>query len=228
MADREGVPAVTRPFEDGEPGPLEEEPRRSLELWDWRRSVADLYAVVRSLPPEEGWQRWRAERDRRFAAHPQSPIPPGERSSFGGLAYFDYDPGLRALAEVGPPGVSGPVGLPHSGDGITRARPMGTAHFEIGGRPAALPIFRLLAYGDGFFVPFRDLTNGHDTYGGGRYLIDTVKGADLGGAGGIVVLDFNFSYHPSCVYDPSWSCPLAPQDSNLPFEMRAGERLGPR
>lgn len=75
------------------------------------------------------------------------------------------------------------------------------------------------------FLPFRDETNGSETYGGGRYLLDTVKGADLGHRADKVVLDFNFSYHPSCVHDHRWSCPLAPPDNHLAIGIEAGERL---
>ena len=77
----------------------------------------------------------------------------------------------------------------------------------------------------GLFLPFADATNGRDTYGGGRYLLDTVKGADLGGTTTTLVLDFNFAYHPSCAYDPRWSCPLAPPGNRLPGPVEAGERL---
>jgi uncharacterized protein (DUF1684 family) len=75
------------------------------------------------------------------------------------------------------------------------------------------------------FLPFRDATSGRTTYGGGRYLLDTAKGADLGTAGTRVVLDFNFAYHPSCVHSAQWSCPLAPPENHLPVAIEAGERL---
>ena len=74
-------------------------------------------------------------------------------------------------------------------------------------------------------MPFRDGTSGGETYGAGRYLLDTVKGADLGTApDGRLVLDFNFAYNPSCAYDPKWVCPLAPPPNRLDPEIRAGER----
>jgi uncharacterized protein (DUF1684 family) len=75
------------------------------------------------------------------------------------------------------------------------------------------------------FLPFRDATSGTTSYGGGRYLWDSVKGADLGSADEELVLDFNYAYHPSCVYDPRWSCPLAPRDNWLGIPVEAGERL---
>lgn len=212
--------------DDLEAGLLTGEPRFTLELWDWRRQMATLYARVRSLPPEEGWRAWREGRDRLFREHPQSPLPRHLRSSFPGLPIFDYDPSLRVRAEVVRATDAAEIGLIHSGGGATRARAFGAAVFEIRGTAASLPIYRLLAYGDGIFLPFRDATNGDETYGGGRYLIDTVKGADtLESVIDGPVLDFNFAYHPSCVHDSSWSCPLAPAGSGLPMAIRGGERM---
>ena len=71
----------------------------------------------------------------------------------------------------------------------------------------------------------KDATSGTATYGGGRYLIDTVKGADLGGDGGRLILDFNFAYNPSCAYDPAWACPLAPAGNTLRRSLLAGELM---
>ena len=74
-------------------------------------------------------------------------------------------------------------------------------------------------------MPFRDATNGDTTYGAGRYVLDTVKGADLGGSDGRLIVDFNYAYHPSCTYDPRWSCPLAPPANRLAGPVEAGERM---
>jgi hypothetical protein len=208
-------------------GLLGEEPRSTLDLWDWRRQMATLYSIVRSVPPEEAWHRWRDGRDRLLREHPQSPVPEVLRASFPGLPLFDYDPDLRVVAAVEPIDPPAQLGLPHSGAGLTRAVAFGSVRFEIDGVAASLPIYRLLAYGDGIFLPFRDATSGAETYGGGRYLIDTVKGADLGASGAGLILDFNFAYHPSCVHDPEWSCPLAPLANTLTVAIHAGERLGP-
>ena len=65
------------------------------------------------------------------------------------------------------------------------------------------------------------------SYGGGRYLLDTAKGADLGSDGERIVIDFNFMYHPSCRYDPRWVCPLAPAENTIDVPINAGERLAP-
>ena len=80
---------------------------------------------------------------------------------------------------------------------------------ELRGERLSLEVHWLTGYGGGVFLPFRDATSGKETYGGGRYVLDTVKGADLGEQDARLVLDFNFAYNPSCCYDPRWVCPLA-------------------
>jgi uncharacterized protein (DUF1684 family) len=98
------------------------------------------------------------------------------------------------------------------------------ARFEFDGVERELELYWLDGYGGGLFLPFRDGTSGSETYGAGRYLLDTVKGADLGTDGDRLVLDFNFAYNPSCAYDPKWVCPLAPYPNRLVTPIRAGER----
>ena len=85
----------------------------------------------------------------------------------------------------------------------------------------------MAGYAGGLFIPFRDATNGHETYGAGRYLIDSAKSADLGGdpAAGLLTIDFNFAFQPSCAFDPRWACPLAPPENRLDRPIRAGERI---
>ena len=105
-----------------------------------------------------------------------------------------------------------------------RFRRFGIVRFELAGRARELSLYWLDGYGGGVFLPFADATRGGETYGGGRYLLDTVKGADLGEADGRLVLDFNFAYNPSCSYDPRWVCPLSPPENRLDTAVRAGER----
>lgn len=202
-----------------------DEPAATATLWDYRRLVADLYAEVRSTPdPAAAWARWRAGRHDLFANHPQSAIEPDRRPAFNGLPYFPYDPAwrLRGRLEQVEPIV---LGAGHSGRGETPMRRFARVAFAVDGEQHALSIYWLEGYGGGVFLPFRDKTSGNETYGGGRYLLDTAKGADLGGDGGDVTLDFNFAYHPSCVHSARWSCPLAPPENHLAVPLRAGERL---
>jgi len=186
--------------------------------------VFALYAEIRAASePEQAWERWRATRDELFARHPQTPLTDADRATFTGLAYFDYDPALRVVArvEAAPPTTSE---LSSSGaEGILFDR-IGRAWFELAGARHALELYWLSAYGGGLFLPFRDGTSGNETYGGGRYLLDTVKGADLGITPQSLTLDFNFSYHPSCSYQPAWVCPLPPPANTLPVPVFAGER----
>ena len=90
-----------------------------------------------------------------------------------------------------------------------------------------LALYWMEGYAGGLFVPFRDATNGTETYGAGRYLLDAAKSADLGGdrLRRTLVCDFNFSYQPSCAFDPQWACPLAPPENRLDLAVRAGERI---
>ena len=196
----------------------------AIALLDWKRRVAALYEEVSAASvPVEGWTKWRGVRDEMFREHPQSPIPEGERESFRGLEYFDFDPSYRVLAEITE------IEPRHfdigtSGDGAYGFTRFATASFALAGTQVALELYWLDGYGGGLFLPFRDATAGTLTYGGGRYLLDTVKGADLGEQDGRLVLDFNFAYNPSCSYDPRWVCPLAPPANRIDVPIEAGEK----
>lgn len=197
----------------------------TLALWDYRRRVEGLYADVRRIGAgEEAWHLWQETRDELFGTHPQSALSAAQRASFTGLHYFQYDPTWRFLLEVEPvPGED--VSLFHSGNGSSPFKRFGMVRFSRQGEDFELTLYWLNTYGGGVFLPFRDATRGKETDGGGRYLLDTVKGADLGREGRKLVLDFNFAYHPSCVHNSRWSCPLAPPENTLDRPVAAGERL---
>lgn len=171
---------------------------------------------------QKTWTEWVAARDALFANHPQSPIE--DRETFAGLPYFDHGPSWRTTGRFTPVADQEAI-LEHSGEGSTRFLTIGTVTFELAGRDSRLDVLWLDAYGGGIFLPFRDATNGDTTYGGGRYLLDTAKGADLGHESHQIVLDFNYAYHPSCVHAYRWSCPLAPLTNQLELVVEAGERL---
>jgi uncharacterized protein (DUF1684 family) len=192
-----------------------------LELLDWKRRVAEIYAGVRkAVTPAPAWERWRRERAELFADHPQSP-----RRGFE-PTYFPYDPAGRAHAHV-EPAEEQRFELPTSGDESMAFTRLATVHFDVEDRALELELYWLEGYGGGAFLPFRDATSGDETYGAGRYLLDTLKGADLGVENGSMVLDFNFAYNPSCAYDPAWLCPLAPPANRLEVPMRFGELVPP-
>jgi uncharacterized protein (DUF1684 family) len=196
-----------------------------LELLDWRRRIHDLYGEVRSAAdPRAAWKGWRAVRDELFRTHACSPLPRGERRAFRGLAYFEHDPSARVLGsfEPAPPER---LEIEASAVGPFAIDRVGRVSFDLAGDRGSLDVYWMQGYAGGLFLPFADATSGAETYGAGRYLLDTVKGADLGSEHGALVLDFNFAYAPSCAYDPRWACPLAPPGNRLPFAVRAGERF---
>jgi len=210
-----------------------------LDLADWRRRVAEIFAAWRhssASDPEGAAELWRAERDKLFRSHPQSPLPIEQRARFGGLSYFAYDPAYRMTAALEPLSESGSpfalelpaIELPTSGSEPFSFTRIGTLHLSGPLAGQALPAFWMTGYAGGLFVPFRDTTSGTQTYAAGRYLLDTVKGADHGGnrERGELMLDFNLAYHPSCAYEPRWNCPLAPPQSRLSVAVPVGERLG--
>jgi uncharacterized protein len=195
----------------------------TLALLDWKRRVFSLYAAVRAVEPEAGWALWRETRDELFRSHPQSPLPAERRASFGGLEYWPYDPQARVLADLEDVEAA-PTPIDTSGPEPMLFQPFARARFELRGEQLSLEVSWLAAYGGGAFLCFRDATSGGGSYGGGRYLLDTVKGADLGDDEGRLVLDFNFAYNPSCAYEPSWVCPLAPPANRLGVAVEAGEK----
>ena len=204
------------------------DPTIVLAVADWRRRVFALYSKVRqqrSSDLVEAHEIWRNGRDELFATHPASPLRRQDRPGFGGLPVAAYDPAWRFEVEIEPPTVPQRLDLATGTDGVVP--------FELLGRVAVpgagtLDVWRLASYGGGLFVPVKDSLAGEHggTYGGGRYILDTIKGADLGEgeAPGSVVLDFNFAYNPSCAYDPAWACPLAPSGNVVGLEIPVGER----
>lgn len=208
-------------------------PAQPLTLAHWRHTVAALYADVRALSaddPRAAWVAWCAGRNRLFRDHPQTPLSAEQRATFTALPFFPYDPRRRVVAHVDTAveRVTYTVTLP--ADGALRYTRIARLHATVDGHAVTLGLFWIEGYGGGLFLPFRDGSSGSATYGGGRYLYDTIKGADLGSGvpGDTLILDFNFAYNPSCAYNAQWVCPLAPAENHLTQPMAAGERtFGP-
>jgi uncharacterized protein (DUF1684 family) len=222
--------------------------RETLNLADWRRRIADLYAEVRRVSEVDvprALAQWRETRETLFREHPSSPLPADRRGSFR-ASHFEHDPGLRfevevvAGADIAPaePPSAGPIDfgaplaaaqdLPVSAGGTMSFTRIGHVEIPFPEGSRRLGVFWMAGYAGGLFIPFRDATNGSETYAAGRYLLDAAKSADLGGDPdrGTLILDFNFAYQPSCAFDPKWACPLAPPENHLDVPIRAGERLG--
>ena len=228
-------------------------PDPKLDLLDWRRRVAGLYAAVRAeRDPAAGHEVWRTGRDAILREHPQSPLKPDDRMRWSGIPVWPYDPELRWELPVDPV-PEAELRLVHSAnDGEIRMRLIGRVAVP-DPVDATLDVWWLEQYGGGLFLPLKDGTAGRSSYGAGRYLLDSAKGADLrrplpgpgqrpvgdvvgflldsakgadlGGSVGRLILDFNFAYHPSCRYDDKWQCPLAPPGNTVAYPIEAGERL---
>lgn len=189
----------------------------ALTLADYRARVAGIHLSHVDLV---GFRR---ARDELFRTHPQSAIPAPARSSFDGLRYFPPDDAFVVDVPIRP--AEGSLDIDTGGtDGVIRYVRAGIIDTPWG----ALTLWWLRAYGGGLFLPFRDGTCGRESYGGGRYLTDTVKGTHGRGvdvaSADRVRLDFNYAYNPSCAYDAAWQCPLAPYENRLAAEIRAGEQ----
>jgi uncharacterized protein (DUF1684 family) len=192
--------------------------RAALDLADWRRQVGEAYAAVRRHPdPETAWEIWRVVRDALIRAHPMSPLDPAEQAAFVAAPFYPYRPEWRFAVALDAPPPGGALSLDLGDDGLARLTPVDATGGE-------LTLFRLEGYAGGLILPFADATSGWSTYPGGRYALDTSKGADLGLDDERLIVDFNFAYNPSCAYAPRWTCPLAPAENRLPRAIEAGER----
>lgn len=211
------------------------QPEQWLDLYDFRQRVAELYrarnvALREGASPARVWDEFRRGRDDLFAQHPQSALDEEQREGFQGLDYFPYNHDARVHGIITPE-----IEPEHSSIGTSgeEAMPMvrvGRVRFELGGEAYVLSMYWIDVYGGGLFLPFRDRTAPHQTYGGGRYLVDTVKGSDFPqfwreGDNARVTLDFNYAYNPSCAYHYRWACPLAPPENHLQGDVLAGERV---
>jgi uncharacterized protein len=166
----------------------------------------------------------RASKDQYFRTDPESPIPEAERAAFSGLSYFPIDPAYKVPTYLTPDPTGRPIiiELQTSIDTKRRMRRVGTLGFTLNGTSYTLTAFAdvELASMNRLFVPFGDLTNGSETYRGGRYLdLDRTPT-------GLYDLDFNRAYHPFCVFNTNYECPVPPHENRLPTAIRAGEKLG--
>jgi uncharacterized protein (DUF1684 family) len=172
---------------------------------------------------DDAVRQFRAEKDEFFRTAEGSPIPAVERATFAGLPYFEVDAALVVDRLALEPYIGTEptrFQIPTSDGKLRPAERAGVFGFELEGTRGRLTAYRMAgSESDSLFVPFLDATSGTETYGAGRYL-DLFPEDD-----GTWTLDFNLAYHPSCVYDARFSCPLTPSENRLPVRIEAGERL---
>ncbi len=176
-------------------------------------------------PYVETIQQVRAEKDRFLRTGGDSPVPAAQRASFPPLTYFDIKPEFRVPSVLKERRGEAPVIIEVQQTDNTREkmRRVGSLEFAVGASQYTLTAFANLddPAMESLFVPFGDLTNGAGTYKGGRYMNLRRTATNL------YDLDFNQAFHPYCVYNPTYVCPLPPRENRLPVPIPAGERLSP-
>jgi len=179
---------------------------------------------VDARPYDEQIQAWRASKDALFRSA-DSPLPPEKRAAFTGLPYYPIDPAYHVPARLTPEprGPEAYIELQTSKSERRRMRRVGRLGFTVG--EAAYTLTAFAGENDPqmtrLFVPFGDLTSTVDeTYKGGRYIELTRTSTRL------YDLDFNRAYHPFCVFNSEYDCPVPPRENRLAVAIRAGERLG--
>ncbi len=180
-------------------------------------------------PPEQdtaGYERRvSAERTQKdaFFRTSESPLLPADRATFQGLSYYPVDAKYRIPAALADERPNPPVviELQTSIDTRRRMRKAGTLRFRLNNEALTLTAFADVdaQVPVSLFVPFGDTTSGKDTYKGGRYL--DLKRTPTG----LYDLDFNGAYHPYCVYNSTYECPVPPRENRLTSPILAGERL---
>ncbi|WP_104090090.1 DUF1684 domain-containing protein [Arthrobacter sp. GMC3] len=198
----------------------------AADVADWRLQTFELYAQVRRTArddsPAAAHVLWVQGRDELFVTHPASALSAAAKANFTGLPVAAYNPDFRFECVPSTEGAGQEMLVQTGTDGTVPFEQLGT--LDVPGI-GALALWQLRSYGGGIFLPFRDASSGADggSYGGGRYLLDTIKGANLGRSGGAFILDFNFAYNPSCAYDEAWACPLPGPSNRLAARIPVGE-----
>jgi len=174
---------------------------------------------------KETLERERTEKDQFFAEHPHSPIPDDRQESFDGLRYFEPDPAYRFEIEPAVEDNPETLTVETTQDGTQTYETWGTFTVSVDGDDYTLQAYSHEGDENSLWVPFRDDTNGDETYDAGRYLdLDPNDDQD----DGVWRLDFNRAYSPFCAYSEAYECPLVPVENWLDVRIEAGERHPPK
>ncbi|MGD1945112.1 MAG: DUF1684 domain-containing protein [Croceivirga sp.] len=164
------------------------------------------------------------KKNEEFRDPERSPLPDRYRMNFEGLNFFPPDTNYILTAHFERTPGSKPFQMPSTTDESTWEVVYGILHFTLNGEERQLEVYQGLelrnrpGFKDYLFLPFLDLTNGEETYGGGRYLDLKIPKSDT------MVIDFNKAYNPYCVYNKKYSCPLVPRQNFMSTKVMAGEK----
>lgn len=167
----------------------------------------------------------RRGKDEFFKHHPQSPIPSMERAGFEGLNYYHVNAELRFKLELHEHEERRTIKIQDSKGGVQEFIRWGEFRFEINGKEYNLHAYNSSQEEETFWVPFKDKTNGKETYGAGRYI--DLEHSRHKTSDGKWILDFNQAYNPFCAYSKNYVCPFIPPENWLETEIKAGEKYSP-
>jgi uncharacterized protein len=183
--------------------------------------LAAAACTAKEIPYPDEINAWRATKDEFMRSAEDSPVPAAKRAAFPPLAYYPVDLGYRVPASLSVARGTEILEIPTSTGKRRPHRRIGKLEFTLKGQPLTLTAFVEANQEDmrRLFVPFGDLTNGSETYPGGRYL-DLERTAT-----GIYDLDFNRAYNPFCYFNAEYDCPYPPRENRLPIPVKSGEKM---
>lgn len=168
-------------------------------------------------------ETFQKELNREYKTEEETPLRGSNFKKFKSHPFFPIDLNYRVKTKLVKTENAVPFEIPTSSGRTKKYREFGKAYFTLNGAEQVLTVYQSLAllddpeYQDYLFLPFKDETNGKDTYGGGRYLDLRIPQNDE------LIIDFNKAYHPFCAYNATdYSCPIVPQNNWLQLPIEAG------
>lgn len=159
-----------------------------------------------------------------FKGTTETPLSAKQKKDFDTLDVYPVNHDLRVVAKFTLLEKQKTFKMKTTTDRLPEYRKFGVAEFNIDGKTYQLAIYQSIdlakieKYKNHIFVPFRDASNGEETYGGGRYIDLEIPQGDS------IVIDFNKAYNPYCAYAHRFSCPIPPAENTLPIAILAGEK----
>lgn len=184
-----------------------------------------LFAQTAKTKVLEENRAWRKEMNEEFKDTAQTPLTKEGLKVFKEIDFFPVDITYRVVAKLVLTPDEKPFEMPRSKGNTGTYRKYGVATFMLNGKECRLSVYQYMKlindpqYKNDLFLPFKDLTNGKQTYGGGRFIELSIPEGDE------LVIDFNKAYNPLCCYhNPKYSCPIPPVENHLQVKVMAGEK----
>ena len=169
---------------------------------------------------EKEFEFFKQKLNEEFTNPETSPLEKKDLKYFKQLDFFPFSKDLIVTAQVELTPDTNYFGLPTTTSRMPNYRQYALLYFEIEGKSYTLPVYQSkevsVGYEDHLFLPFSDLTNDEETYGGGRYIDAKIPTGDT------MIVNFNYAYNPYCAYNHKYSCPKIPAENNLNIAIKAG------